>query len=142
MYKSVIAGLTAISMLMSSPAHANERAQDQVGSFLSRFIEADTVADIINNHSIRPNRPEHEDKGWRSHNVRDRTLLPRRCLQNVETRFGPVTMFPRDCLRQNYGYTDNLPRSCEVRVATHNGPRNGYDDYCLRQSGYQMRRRY
>ena len=67
-------------------------------------------------------------------------ILPYTCLNGVDTRFGDVRMFGRNCLRNAGVRIDRLPEECSVRVYGENGVRNGYDPLCLRQNGYRADR--
>ncbi len=150
MYKTIIAGITAISLSVAAPAQANGISENDIGKILLGLFATAAAASIINNAQDnevaapapapvpRPDPP----RGWYpprdTHNV---NALPRACLQNIDTRFGNYRMFVRNCMRDNYRFTRNLPEVCTVRVASRHGPRNGWDEQCLREQGYTTTRR-
>ncbi len=169
MYKTFIAGLTAVSLTLSSaaPAQANGMTEDQIGKILFGLIATGIVAKIIENNQSnpsaaiapnpwvpqtaeapRPHRPQivEAPRPSRPHLVnprgeRNRMVLPRNCVKTLDTQYGSYRLFQRNCMRQNHRFVSDLPRRCKVRIATHNGPRNGWDPRCLREAGYTARRR-
>lgn len=160
MYKSFIAGITALSMTFGSaaPTHAAGLSEEEIGQLLFGLAAIATIGTIIENRNDRRADPaptpraepqqrsqrhthrgrNNRRNGWHTQN--NRMILPRRCLRDVDTRFGTHRMFGRRCLENRFEYASELPRRCEVRVFTQNGPRRGYDPSCLRSQGYTARR--
>ena len=68
-------------------------------------------------------------------------VLPAACFTRVDTRNGPVRMFGRRCLQNNYRFADRLPERCEITVRGQNHLRRGYRPQCLRNAGFTMARR-
>lgn len=154
MYKTFIAGITALSLTLSSatPAQANGFSEEDIGKFLLGLFATAAITSAIKNNqdepeappawiAPRPSKPQAVHVPRHPNGIRDNKVLPRACLRNFDTRFGNIRMFQRNCMRDNYRFVNNLPRSCTVRIATYNGPRNGWDPLCLRQAGYTTRRR-
>ena len=148
MFKSFIAGITALllTVVIAAPAQANGLDEDETGKILFGLFANGIAADIINNAQnngaaapdLRPERP----RSWYApRETRGAKILPRTCLQSVDTRFGDYRMFVRRCMQDNYQFTRNLPGACAVRVVSYNGPRNGWDAECLRERGYRASRR-
>lgn len=152
MFKIVIVGITALSLTFSSvaPARANGISEGDIGKILLGLLAAAAAASFISNNQdndvaapapapVPTPKPPH---GWYPpSDVQARKILPRTCLQNIDTRFGNYRMFLRSCMQENYRFTRSLPEVCKVRVASRNGPRNGWDAQCLRQRGYRATRR-
>lgn len=167
MFKSLIAGATALSLTFAaaSPAQANNWSNDDLGKLLFGLVAAATLNAAINNKERQSDAdsartaqpvirapqvhvPSHHDRNVQNRNggINDavrRTqpnLLPRTCLRTVETSFGNHTILGRRCLNNNYRRISELPRRCSVRLYTDRGPVNGYDLSCLREQGYRIRR--
>ena len=151
MFKSLIAGVTALSLTFSTaaPAQAAGLSDDDLGKIIfgiaalaaiSTLVEPQTnriPAPVTRNVSPRQNR---ENSSGHRHQSADRTVLPRECLRSYETRFGTHRMFGRRCLQNNYSLARRLPNSCSVRIFTEAGSRRGFDPSCLRSHGYTARR--
>ncbi len=147
MYKTMIAGVTALSLTFASaqPAQANGFSDEDVGKLLFGLIATYAIGSAIKNHNDRSrSEPQQVERaapvhqGW-VHRP-NRNVLPRQCLQRVGTNFGEHRIFNRRCLRQEYAFVSDLPRRCAVRLFTNRGPVRGYDPRCLRESGYRARR--
>lgn len=153
MFKTLVAGVTAISLTLASaqPAQARGLSEDDVGKLLFGLVAALAVGAAIKDHNDRP-RESTNQHAQRSHDYGDRhsnagrthrsnpAVLPRECLRRVSTNFGEHRVFGRRCLRNNYNYTADLPRQCAVRLYTDRGPVRGFDPRCLREQGFRARR--
>lgn len=155
MLKSLIAGITALSLATATPATAQGLDREDVGKLLIGLAAVAVIgAAIEENRSNTQTSPAHHSNNWNGINRNNnwsginpnggnhvrRSVLPHDCLRRVETRFGTQRMFGKRCLERNYRHVSNLPRRCEVRVFTSNGPRDGFDPQCLRQQGYRSDR--
>ena len=146
MYKTLVAGVTALSLTLASaqPAQANGFSEEDFGKLLFGLIATYAVGSAIKNHNDRSRpepqvqRSEPQRHGWVERP--NRNILPRQCLQRVGTQFGEHRIFNRRCLRQEYAFVSDLPRRCSVRLFTNQGPVRGYDPRCLRDNGYRARR--
>jgi len=147
MYKTMIAGVTALSLTLASaqPAQASGFSDEDVGKLLFGLIATYAIGSAIKNHNDR-SRPERQQveraapvrQGW-VHRP-SRNTLPQACLTPVGTSYGTFRVFERNCLRQRYAYASGLPRQCSVRLFSNRGPVRGYDPRCLRENGYRARR--
>ena len=160
MMKSIVAGVTALSLTLASaiPAQAQGLDREDVGKLLFGLVAIAAVSAAIENNQRReqstPETRAHERRtgSWadlnqplpRHDNRRDerRLTLPSECLRTVETRFGDLRLFGQRCLERNYRFVADLPERCEVRVYSDRGPREGYDPLCLREQGYRTNRRH
>ena len=160
MFKSLITGMTALSLTLASatPVAANGFDREDVGKLLFGLAAIAVLNQAIENRSDRDERTEtrdqqretvnHNNRSWSDLNRPRGNLnsrharLPRACLRDVETRFGTQRMFARGCLERTYARFDRLPERCAVRVYTRNGPRSGFDPLCLREHGYRPSRRH
>jgi hypothetical protein len=156
MMKTLVAGVTALSLTLASaaPAQANGLDREDVGKLLLGLLAVGVVgAAIENNQRREETQVQRQGSGsWaelnqprpRPDNRHDdrRRILPYECLQTVETRFGDLRLFGERCLERNYRFAASLPERCEVRVYSDNGPRSGYDPLCLREQGYRTTRRH
>ena len=150
MFKPLIAGVTALSLTLSTaaPAQANGLSQDDIGKILFGLAAIAAIGTIVDNNEnrrsvevTRNHRPTPTPRAQPQRQSRvDRSVLPRNCLRSFDTRFGTHRMFGARCLSNNYAFADNLPRSCAVRIITSDGVRGGYDPSCLRGRGYSARR--
>lgn len=155
MFKTLIAGVTAIALTLStaSPAQAQGLDEDDIGKILFGLLATAAIGAAIRNArdddrrpQVQQHQPRYGGGGGQStgNNTgnNDRSMrLPRGCLVNVETRFGEHRMFGRRCLQRNYAQVADLPRRCAVRVFAANGNiRRGFDPQCLRAEGYRARR--
>lgn len=160
MLKSLIAGITALSMTLAStmPAQANGLDREDVGKLLIGLAAVAVIGAAIENNNDRDDDrstrvhdrtyrapqvtpPRHND--WTSLNRHNsRWTLPYDCIRRVETRFGDIRMFGQRCLERNYRHVNSLPGRCAVRVYSNDGPRRGFDPLCLREEGYRSDRRH
>jgi len=155
MMKSIITGITALSLTLATvtPAQADGLDREDVGKLLLGLVAIAAVGAVIDNNQRRDQqstqgRQNNQDRGsWadlnrpRERRAERARILPHRCLQTVETRFGHLRLFSERCLERRYRHVDHLPRRCEVRVYSAEGPRNGFDPLCLREQGYRTNRR-
>jgi len=151
MFKPLIAGVAALSLVFSTaaPAQANGLTQDDIGKILFGLAAIAAIGTIVEKNESRQSvavtrtqRSTPTPRAQQAHRPTrvDRSVLPRNCLRSFETRFGAHRMFGARCLRNNYVFADNLPRSCAVRIMTFEGARRGYDPACLRGQGFSARR--
>jgi hypothetical protein len=159
MFKSLIAGVTALSLTLATamPAQASGLDRQDAGKLLIGLAAIAALSVAIENNNRRDRdraTPAHEpvqrginrNNDWaglnRQHrNNNNHRALPRECLRSVETRFGTQRMFGKRCLERNYRHVNSLPGRCAVRVYTDNGPRRGFDPHCLREQGFRSDRR-
>lgn len=164
MFKQLIAGVTAVSLTLASPAQAGNLDRDDVGKLLFGIAAIAALNSIIENNerrsTARAAAPKQQstqvhdrswerrhaptDHGQRWSNLSGRSnarIVPFACLRRVETRFGNPRIFTKRCLDRNYRHAANLPRRCAVRLYSNNGPVSGFDPACLRQQGYRSDRR-
>ena len=162
MFKSLVAGITAVSLTLASttPLQAQSMDREDVGKLLFGLATIAVIgAAIDQNRDNDRNRSTrvHDTPQWgginrnnswsdlnrrhdNSHN--SRRVLPGSCLETVETRFGHQRLFGKRCLERNYRHASRLPDRCVVRLYTNEGPRGGYDPLCLREQGYRSDRRH
>jgi hypothetical protein len=149
MFKSVIAGVTALSLTFATamPAQANGIDRDDAGKVIFGLVALAVLGAAIENNNRHHSEPEatrdltpQRPAGWETGNNRN-VALPRTCMQQIETRSGNHSMLMSRCLQRNDVRVRDLPNRCEVRLFTDNGPRNGFDPACLRQAGYRIDRR-
>jgi len=163
MFKSIIAGVTAISLTFSSatPLFAQNMNRDDVGKLIFGLAAIAVIGTAIDRNNDRDQRsaqttPVRDNRQWgdvgrtnrwsnldrqQQRNRNSRRALPRSCLRTVETRFGDQRLFGKRCLERNYQYVNSLPDRCAVRLYTTDGPRRGFDPYCLREQGFRSDRR-
>jgi len=165
MFKSFIAGITAISLTFASttPLQAQNMNRDDVGKLIFGLAAIAVIGAAIDQNNDRDrraaqstpvrdegrwgdmnraNRWSNLNRGQQQRGRNSRRALPRSCLQTVETRFGNQRFFGKRCLERNYQYVRTLPERCAVRLYTTNGPRRGFDPFCLREQGYRSDRRH
>lgn len=162
MFKPLLAGITAISLTLSSttPLQAQGLDRDDMGKLLIGLAAVAVIGAAIEENRDRDrsnSTPVHETPQWgginrnnswsdlnRQHqsSQNSRRVLPHACLRTVETRFGSQRLFGKRCLERNYRHVNRLPDRCAVRLYTTDGPRSGYDPLCLREQGYRSDRRY
>lgn len=151
MLKSMIAGITAVSLATATPATAQGLNREDVGKLLIGLAAVAVIGAAIENNSGTDDATRVQGNNWRGINrdndwsrlnsVNSRQTLPTACLRNVETRFGTQRMYGQQCLQRNYRYVNTLPERCEVRVFGNSGPQNGFDPTCLRTGGFTTDRR-
>ena len=152
MLKSLITGVTALSLATATPAAANGIDREDVGKLLIGLAAVAVVGAAIENGNSSNDATVVHDNHWTnrnggtnwgglSSNNTNRRVLPSDCLRRVETRFGVQRMYAQRCLERNYRHVNSLPERCEVRVFGSDGPRNGFDPACLRERGFTSDRR-
>lgn len=155
MKKHLIAAAASLSLVMASPASAQNFDREDLGKLLIGLAAVAVIGAAIEENRERSNGTRIHDNhsgginrnsgwsnlgnqnDWSNINRRNRQVLPRECFRRVETRFGTQRMFGQRCLERNYRYVNSLPGRCAVRVYTENGPRRGFDPVCLRERGYR-----
>ena len=145
MFKTVIAGVTALSLTLSSatPAHAGGLSEDDIGKLLFGLVAAVTLSTAIKNNNRRQATPQTVIPQIEEQITpnRGQRRLPRRCLENIQTRWGQQQLLDRQCLNQRNHQVAELPHECAVRIYTDQGSRRGFDPHCLRDAGYRFRGR-
>ncbi len=154
MFKHLIAGLTAASLILVTPAQAGGLDRDEVGKLVLGIAAIAALSAVLDHrkkdnstrvHDNRRHNPaprSNNSNRWSDLNQRTNSrVIPHDCMRRVETRFGTQRMFGRRCLERNYTFVNSLPERCAVRVYTDNGPRRGFDPLCLREQGYRSDRR-
>jgi len=153
MFKFVTAGVTAIALTLTSaaPVQARGLSEDDIGKILFGLVAAGVLSQALQNHQ-KPRQaapvPQNYTQRAPAPNTRSQSdprhrgvaILPRQCLQNVETRFGTHRIFARRCLQRNDVNIRSLPRQCAVRLRADNAIRRGYDPQCMRAAGFRARR--
>ncbi|MEM8536643.1 MAG: hypothetical protein AAGF56_02155 [Pseudomonadota bacterium] len=160
MFKTLTAGITALSLTLASaaPAQAQSFNREDVGKLLIGLAAVAVIgAAIEENRDRRSNSTRvHDTPSWNGINSgswsslnrqhqqfhHQRRAIPASCLRDVQTRFGTQPMFGQRCLERNYAQLSRLPARCAVRVYTNNGPRQGFDPLCLREQGYRADRHH
>lgn len=158
MMKSFVAGITALSLALTSaaPVSADGLDREDVGKLLLGLVAIAAVGAAVENNRREEEQAEQtQTRGsgswadlnhprWRQDNRHDlrRLTLPYGCLQTVDTRFGDLRLFGDHCLQRNFRYAADLPQRCAVRVYSDRGPRDGYDPLCLHEQGYRTNRRH
>ena len=145
MFKSVIAGVTALSLTFATavPAQANGIDRDDAGKVIFGLVALAVLGAAIENNNRRDSQPEVTRDPTPQHpiNLGNQQRLPQSCVRRIETRYGEHRMLLRRCLQRSDIRVRDLPNRCEVRLFTDDGPRNGFDPACLRQAGYRIDRR-
>jgi len=163
MFKSIIAGVTAISLTFASttPLHAQNMNRNDVGKLIVGLAAIAVIGAAIDQNRDSDRRstqttPVRDNRQWgdidrtnrwsnpgrqQQRGRNSRRTLPQSCLRTVETRFGSQRLFGKRCLERNYQFESTLPERCAVRLYTANGPRRGFDPFCLREQGYRSDRR-
>lgn len=153
MFKTLIAGLTALSLsLAPGPATATGLSEDELGQLLFGLVAAGIIGKVIHDNRNREvpaqqtqHLPRHapverqQPRGqqhWQGSNV-----LPSACIRQFDTQRGPQRIFGARCLNNRYHDVRSLPAACEIRLRTYDGPRTGYDPRCLRDYGYRSDQR-
>jgi hypothetical protein len=130
MYKTFIAGLTAISLTLSSaaPARANSMNEDQIGKILFGLLATGVLVNIINNKQQSKTPPVATTRPWappvvapHPHSPRTVDVSPRppapRIVDIPRRPRGArnAKIIPRDCLKNFEGRFGNyrmFQRSC------------------------------
>lgn len=162
MYKTIIAGLAALSLTFTPVQGAAEGLSDrQVGQLIFGLVAAGIIAKALSDSNRRgtaatvPDRHvtpnplprnhvaplrQQQPTGRNPENGR-RAALPAACLSRHDTQRGVQRIFGAHCLERNYRNARSLPQQCAIRLRTYEGPREGYAPACLRDYGYQIDRR-
>ncbi len=158
MFKSLIAGITALSLTLATavPAQANGFDREDVGKLIIGIAAIAALNAAIQNnkrhdrattqtapaqHGVNRNDSWADLNRPRQRNQARNRDLPRQCLRSVETRFGTQRLFGQRCLERNYARVNRLPERRAVRIFTDDGPRRGFDPLCLRDQGFRSTRR-
>lgn len=169
MYKTFVAGITAISLTLSTaaPAQANGFSEDDFGKLVFGLIALAGIATAIDKHSgssAAPDKPDEIRDAWPKPRTprhpqqprndgygnnpyspnwghTPRIQVPRRCLDAVSTRYGRERIVDGRCIRRTTNLLRSMPRQCRVRLYTQFGPRGGWDPHCLRDNGIRVGRR-
>ncbi|UYV37125.1 hypothetical protein N4R57_19535 [Rhodobacteraceae bacterium D3-12] len=152
--RNIIAGAAALAIIGAAIADSNSRKNRAHVSTQNLRPRGHHQGHKNNRHA-----PKHGHQG-RNHkkpiaqaprhqsprtNVRPRPLpprvhmgaLPNRCLNNVQTRRGPVRLYGANCLNRHYSSANKLPNNCRQVVRTRNGNIIGYNPTCVQQFRHQ-----
>ena len=146
MYKTLIAGVTALSVTVT-PASARGLSDDQIGQILFGLFATAAIAKIIDGKSgqganVQVQTPRPRAHQPRAHTPRAaRMTLPARCVVEHRTRNGRVQLFGRRCIAHNYDFKIKFPRRCERDIRTSQGFRSGWEVDCMINAGYRTNRR-
>jgi len=163
MFKTLTAGLTALSLILvpAAPAYADSR-QDEINRTILSLLAVGAISLAIKNHNdTKPSsaaaapqpqpeppvtaRPVHKNGHGNAFGRMNRQpdLLPGRCFRRVETGRGThQSVYSARCLTRNYRDAHTLPRQCAVRMGGADGSRVGYEARCLGDFGYRSDRRW
>lgn len=144
----IAAALSATLALTSVPASAqNMDRDDQIAAILFGLATLAIIGKVIEDRKDDDRDRDRRNAGGQRQG-RDgigippgQRVLPAACFTRVETRNGPVRMFGRRCLQNNYRFADRLPQRCAIRVEGLRHDRHGYRPHCLRDAGFTMARR-
>ncbi|MEJ6399165.1 hypothetical protein [Yoonia sp. 208BN28-4] len=160
MYKTFMAGLTALSLTLAPAPAAADINEREVGQLLFGLVVAGIIGKAISDtnrrdndrreearqapvqerhDTLRPLRPQQPAFNDRLAGARD--VLPSSCLRRHDTQRGVQRIFGQRCLERNYRHARSLPDQCQIRLRTYDGPRQGYAPSCLRDFGYRIDRR-
>ncbi len=162
MHKSIIAGITAVTLSLGVPAQANGFSEEDLGKLLFGIVAAATVAQAIKNNraedttpyaaqTVTPRHPRGHvtngqgqnghvrgGQGYGLSEWRRASILPSQCVKSFRTRNGPVQMLTRACIARNYHQRVSFPQRCERDVMTHRGFRSGWTVQCMRDNGFRI----
>jgi hypothetical protein len=158
MFKTLIAGATALSLSFTPATAQGGLDEDQIGKIIFGLFATAAIAKIIkdnkgdaqaqvttrtNSWPQRPPRAQHVTPiprhPTKPHNLRK--VLPQRCVQDFATNQGRVRMLTRGCMARHFPHKIDFPRNCERDVRTHQGFRTGWGARCLRNAGFTIGRR-
>ncbi len=152
MFKSLIAGATALSLTLatSAPVQASGLDRDDVGKVLLGIAAVAIIGSALDNKNERSsgaapmarNNILPMQRNIDRNPLSRRAALPQSCLTGVRTSSGVQRLYGQRCLQRNYARVNSLPQRCAVRLYTTNGPARGFDPLCLRNAGYVTDRRH
>ena len=172
MFKTLIAGLTAMSLTLTSaaPAQAETMNQDDVGKLLFGILATAVVIGMVSNTNddkddARTEREHRQDvprigrapiapyfrqdmspydgkRNDHAHQPNWQSVLPQSCVQHVQTGRRPIAILQKNCTQNTYRYTASLPRQCEIRIVTRGRAVNGWSPECLSNRGYRISNRF
>ncbi|MGB3246940.1 MAG: hypothetical protein WBB25_20580 [Sulfitobacter sp.] len=158
---TIAAAAIAITALGAAPARAD---QDDVSRALAALLGVAVIGAIIhdNKRDDRADQRQHRQPVYspprhqqprvynppRQRHVEprplprkvDNRLLPGQCLSTFQTRRGTYRGFGKNCLANNYRFSNNLPNRCLISVKTRRGHGNAYEARCMRDAGYRLAR--
>jgi len=159
MHRYFIAGITAVTLLVTAFNAAPARAQDQdlarlLAGIAALAIVGKAIHDRNERREVRKDYFHRDTIVHRDHVQRQnvitlrplpqavaRKVLPRQCLRQVQTRNGDIRRaFGARCLERNYQHSNLLPRNCARQFETQRGTRWMYRAGCLRNNGFQIAR--
>ena len=157
MFKTVTAGLTALSLALSVPTTAHA-GNDDVAKALAGLALIAIVGAALSDNNGRaqvqvtppqtyPNRREgvrgHDDhrRGNWGHNARRVAPLPEACSIELSRHGETRELYNSRCLRRTYANFDALPSDCQTTYRQNGHTRNGFNASCLRQYGFRTERR-
>lgn len=157
MFKTVPAGLTALSLALSVPTTAHAGNDDVAKALAGLALIAIVGAALADNNGraqvqvtppqTYPNRREdvrghddHRRDNW-GHNARRVAPLPEACSIELSRHGETRELYNSRCLRRTYANFDALPSDCQTTYHQNGHSRNGFNASCLRQYGYRAERR-
>lgn len=132
MYKTFIAGITAISLTLSSaaPAQANGYSEEDIGKFLFGLLATATVVGIINNQNNDTVAPTYVPPPAQVHTPRAPHVTPAHPRQPRATPQQPRTL--GQWYNSGQRPSKVLPRACLNDVKTRYGAQKMFQRHCLR----------
>lgn len=136
LFKSMMAGVLACSLALTSPAPA--RAQDQ---FDNQDAVVGLLALLLIGAAIHHSRDD--DPAPAPVPVADWRDVPLQCLRHaIRDNGNRINYYGQRCMTNNYGFHERLPAVCHVRFTREDGrQRQGYRRGCLRNHGFRVNQR-
>ena len=156
-HRRFIAAIISVSISITAFSAGSARAGDRdVARFLAGVAGLVVLGAIINDQRKKDKAPDYDYTARRDYQPLPRTqhaprhalkprplpdrvarkVLPGHCLNDYNTRRGPVRLLGEHCLRKNYRHVNRLPSECYSEVRSRGGVRRGYGPQCLRTYGY------
>lgn len=168
MFKTLVAALTAASLLILQPAPVQAQTRDdQLNRTLLTLLAIGAVGLAIKNNQDRAadkmvaprvqvhnrddtprrhsNTPDHSNGHGNAFGraPREVDLIPGRCFRRIETGRGTYqSVYTARCLDRRYRDVASLPRQCGVRLGGRDGHERGFDAACLADFGYRSDQRW
>jgi len=157
MFKTVTAGLTALSLALSVPTTA-QAGNDDIAKALAGLAMIAIVGAALSDNNGRANvqvtptqsysnrrqdvrdQDHHRRDDW-GHGSRRAAPLPEVCSVELNRHGETRDVFNSRCLRRTYANYDVLPSDCQTTYRQNGHARNGLDASCLRQYGFRTERR-
>lgn len=158
-HRIFIAGVLAVSLLLTGFSAAPARADDDIGKFLAGLVALGIIGAAIND-AKDDGKDYHYDHGYRAEPQREvhkhyykepakpvyrpkpqavrRYDLPGGCLTSVKVKGDYQRFLSGHCLERNYRHTRALPNQCRVTIDNGHQRRHGFRPGCLRRYGYRL----